>query len=146
MTVNATTASTTPPVLATAANGKSGTTAASNPNATLDKDGFLKLFIAQLQHQDPSSPMDTNESMQQMSTFSMVEQITNMASSNTKIVNSLNTANAVGLIGRTVTYIDSSYQLKTGKVEMVATSTDGVSTITVAGLAGVDPSTIIEVA
>ena len=125
---------------------QSGTTSASNPSAALDKDGFLKLFVAQLQHQDPSSPMDTNDSMQQMSSFSMVEQITNMASTNTKIAASLNTSSAVGLIGRTVTYIDSSDQLKTGKVEKVATSKDGVSTITVAGLAGVDPSTIIEVA
>jgi len=124
----------------------SSQSATSNPNAALSKDGFLKLFVAQLQHQDPSSPMDTNDSMQQMSSFSMVEQITNMASTNTKIAASLNTSSAVGLIGRTVTYIDSSDQLKTGKVEKVATSKDGVSTITVAGLAGVDPSTIIEVA
>jgi len=125
---------------------QSGSTSATNPNAALDKDGFLKLFVAQLRHQDPTSPMDTNDSMQQMSSFSMVEQITNMASTNTKIAASLNTSSAVGLIGRTVTYIDSSDQLKTGKVEKVATSKDGVSTITVAGLAGVDPSTIIEVA
>jgi len=125
---------------------QSGSTAVTNKNATLDKDGFLKLFVAQLQHQDPSSPMDTNDSMQQMSSFSMVEQITNMASTTAKVAQSLNTASAVGLIGRTVTYIDSSDQLKTGKVEKVATSKDGVSTITVAGLAGVDPSTIIEVA
>jgi flagellar basal-body rod modification protein FlgD len=125
---------------------QSGSTSASNPNAALDKDGFLRLFVAQLQHQDPSSPMDTNDSMQQMSSFSMVEQITNMASTNTKIAASLNTSSAVGLIGRTVTYIDASDQLHTGKVEKVATSKDGVSTITVGGLAGVDPSTITEVA
>jgi flagellar basal-body rod modification protein FlgD len=125
---------------------QTGTTSASNPNAALDKDGFLKLFIAQLQHQDPSSPMDTNESMQQMSTFSMVEQITNMASTNSKIAASLNTSSAVGLIGRDVTYIDANDQLKTGKVEKVATSKDGVASITVGGLAGIDPSTIIEVA
>ena len=125
---------------------QSGSTSASNPSAALDKDGFLKLFVAQLQHQDPSSPMDTNDSMQQMSSFSMVEQITNMASTNTKIAASLNTSSAVGLIGRTVTYLDASDQLQTGKVEKVATSKDGVSTITVAGKAGVDPSTITEVA
>jgi flagellar basal-body rod modification protein FlgD len=135
----------TPPQTATAG-PQSGTQAASNPNAALDKDGFLKLFVAQLQHQDPTSPMDTNDSMQQMSSFSMVEQITNMAASNTKIAASLNTSSAVGLIGRTVTYVDSSDKLVTGKVEKVATSKDGVATITVAGLAGIDPSKIIEVA
>ena len=134
------------PPQTTTAGPQSGSTSASNPNAALDKDGFLKLFVAQLQHQDPSSPMDTNDSMQQMSSFSMVEQITNMASTNSKIAASLNTSSAVGLIGRTVTYIDSSDQLHTGKVEKVATSKDGVATITVAGLAGIDPSKIIEVA
>jgi flagellar basal-body rod modification protein FlgD len=118
----------------------------SNPKATLDKDGFLKLFIAQLQHQDPSSPMDTNDSMAQMSSFSMVEQITNMASSNTKIANSLNTSSAVSLIGKTVTYVDESKVAQTGTVERVATSKDGVSSLTVAGVPGVDPQTITEVA
>ena len=125
---------------------QSGSTSASNPNAALDKDGFLKLFVAQLQHQDPTSPMDTNDSMQQMSSFSMVEQITNMASTTAKVAQSLNTSSAVGLIGRTVTYVDASDQLQTGKVEKVATSKDGVATITVAGLAGIDPSKITEVA
>ena len=134
------------PPQTTTAGPQTGTQAASNPNAALDKDGFLKLFVAQLQHQDPTSPMDTNDSMQQMSSFSMVEQITNMASTNTKIAASLNTSSAVGLIGRTVTYVDSSDKLVTGKVEKVATSKDGVATITVAGLAGIDPSKITEVA
>ncbi|WP_053226630.1 flagellar hook assembly protein FlgD [Solirubrobacter soli] len=125
---------------------QSGSTSATNPNAALDKDGFLKLFVAQLQHQDPTSPMDTNDSMQQMSSFSMVEQITNMASTTAKVAQSLNTSSAVGLIGRTVTYIDASDQLQTGKVEKVATSKDGVATITVGGIAGIDPSKITEVA
>jgi flagellar basal-body rod modification protein FlgD len=140
MTVN-----TTPP-MTTTTGAQSGSTSVSNPSAALDKDGFLKMFIAQLQHQDPSKPMDTNDSMQQMSSFSMVEQITNMASSNTKIANSLNTSSAVGLIGHTVTYMDSSKAFHTGKVERVATSKDGVASITVDGVPGVDPSTITEVA
>jgi flagellar basal-body rod modification protein FlgD len=134
------------PPMTTTAGAQTGSTTVSNPNAALDKDGFLKLFIAQLQHQDPSSPMDTNESMQQMSSFSMVEQITNMANTNKTIAASLNTSSAVGLIGRTVTYMDSAKAFHTGKVERVATSKEGVSTITVDGTPGVDPSTITEVA
>jgi flagellar basal-body rod modification protein FlgD len=131
--------------------GTSGTQAPkaavpTNPNATLDKDGFLKLFIAQLQHQDPSSPMDTNDSMAQMSSFSMVEQITNMASTNTKIANSLNTSSAVSLIGKTVTYTGLDDTQATGKVERVATSKDGVSSLTVGGVVGIDPQSITEVA
>jgi flagellar basal-body rod modification protein FlgD len=84
--------------------------------------------------------------MAQMSSFSMVEQITNMASTNAKIANSLNTSSAVSLIGKTVSYIDADKAVQTGKVERVATSKDGVSTLTVAGIAGVDPQSITEVA
>jgi flagellar basal-body rod modification protein FlgD len=125
---------------------QTGSTSATNPKGALDKDGFLKLFVAQLTHQDPTSPMDTNDSINQMASFSMVEQTTNMAASNTKIAQSLATSSAVGLIGRTVTYVDANDQLKTGKVERVATSKDGVATITVGGVAGIDPKTITEVA
>src|SRR3954465_11705056 len=123
-----------------------GSSAVSNKNSSLDKDGFLKLFVAQLQHQDPSSPMDSNESMQQMSSFSMVEQITNMASTNQQIAKELNTSSAVGLIGRTVTYFDADGAPQTGKVERVATSTDGKASLTVAGKSGIDPASISEVA
>jgi len=123
----------------------SGSTSVSNPKATLDKDGFLKLFVAQLQHQDPTAPMDTSESIAQMSQFSMVEQITNMASTNSKIATSLNTSSAVGLIGRTVTYVDADGAAQTGKVERVATSKDGQASLTIAGKTGIDPSSIAEV-
>lgn len=128
--------------------GKSqiGSTSATNPKGALDKDGFLRLFVAQLTHQDPTSPMDTNDSINQMASFSMVEQTTNMAATNTKIAQQLATSSAVGLIGRTVTYLGADDQLKTGTVERVATSKDGVTTITVGGVGGIDPTTIVEVA
>ena len=48
----------------------------------MGKDDFLKLFVAQLQHQDPMNPMDDSEFMGQMASFSMLEQITNMAAAN----------------------------------------------------------------
>jgi flagellar basal-body rod modification protein FlgD len=124
---------------------QTGSTSATNPKGAMDKDGFLKLFIAQLTHQDPTSPMDTNESVAQMASFTMVEQITTMTSSNAQIAKTLTTSNAVGLIGRTVTYV-AGEELKTGKVESVSTSTDGVSTLTVGGAAGVDPKSISSVA
>jgi len=137
----------TPPQTTTPVGGtaQSGTTVAANKNATLDKDGFLKMFVAQLQHQDPSQPMDSNESMAQMAQFTMTEQMTNMASTNAKIASSLNTSSAVGLIGRTVNYIDADGVTQTGKVERVATSKDGQASLTIAGQAGIDPSSISEV-
>src|SRR5919202_1048904 len=105
-----------------AASTQSGTTAVTNPNATLDKNGFLKMFVAQMRNQDPSSSQDPNESTQMMAMFSMVEQVTNLAMQE-------QTANAVGLIGRTVSYTDSKGNLQTGVVNSVATSTAGAATL-----------------
>lgn len=40
-----------------------------------DSDMFMRLMIAQLQNQDPSSPADTTDFMQQIATMSQVESI-----------------------------------------------------------------------
>ncbi len=114
-------------------------------NGTLGKDAFLKLLVAQLQHQDPMNPMNDSEFMGQMASFSTLEQVTNLASANEKIAGSLTSSNAIGLIGRTVTYVDGTDQIHTGTVEKV-TTTDGKPSLTVAGIDGVDPSTITQVA
>ena len=107
-------------------------------NGSLGKDQFLKLFVAQLQHQDPMSPMQDSDFMGQMAQFSTLEQISNLANSDAM-------SNAIGLIGRTVTYKDKEGVLQTGAVEKV-TSVDGKPSLTVGGTAGVDPSSISQVA
>jgi flagellar basal-body rod modification protein FlgD len=114
-------------------------------NGEMGKDAFLKLFVAQLQHQDPMNPMQDSDMMGQMASFSTLEQITNMAVANQTIAASLSSTSAVGLIGRTVTYTDADDQIHTGTVEKV-TVTDGKPYVTVGGVDGVDPSTITQVA
>jgi flagellar basal-body rod modification protein FlgD len=131
---------------ATASNPTSttGTQASGNPKATLGKDDFLKLFVAQMQHQDPMSPMDNNAMVQQMSAISSVEQLTNLTAANDKMAAQLAQSGALGLIGRTVTWTDADGP-RSGTVEKV-TTTDGTPTLTVSGTAGVDPSSITQVA
>jgi flagellar basal-body rod modification protein FlgD len=107
-------------------------------NGSLGKDQFLKLFVAQLQHQDPMNPMNDNEFMAQMASFSTLEQVTNLAAANERSA-------TIGLIGRTVTYTDQNNVPHTGTVEKVTTK-DGKPLLTVDGIGRVDPATITQVA
>jgi flagellar basal-body rod modification protein FlgD len=128
----------------------SGTSAPSsslvNPKSILGKDDFLKLMVTQMKYQDPLKPMDNDQMVAQMSQLSSVEQLTNMAASNAAMAHSIGTSSAVGLIGRTVTWTDSSDGVHTGVVEKVNTAKDGTPTLTVAGTPGVVPSSITQVA
>ena len=114
-------------------------------NGSLGKDQFLKLFVAQLQHQDPMNPMNDSEFMAQMASFSTLEQVTNLAAANEKIAASMASNSAVSLIGRTVTYVDANDEIHTGKVDKVTTA-GGKPLLTVDGVDGVDLSTITQVA
>jgi flagellar basal-body rod modification protein FlgD len=128
-----------------AASDLTPTTSLVNPKSLLDKNDFLKLFVTQLQHQDPMSPMDNDQMVAQMSQLSTVEQLTNMASANAGMAQSLAQSSAVGLIGRTVTWTDADDNVHTGVVEKVSTK-DGAPSLTVAGTDGVSPSSITQVA
>ena len=123
----------------------SGTQASGNKGANLGKDDFLKLFVAQMTHQDPSKPMDDQAFMGQMAQFSTLEQISNMAAANTRVAESLSQSQAISLIGREVTYVDAAKVSHTGTVEKVSTS-GGKTVLTIEGVTGIDPATVSEVA
>ena len=118
----------------------------SGKNAELGKDQFLKLFVAQLQHQDPMNPMQDQDFMGQMASFSTLEQVTNLASANAAMATNLSLSQSVGLIGRTVSWTDAADVVHTGVVEKVNQSADGKPVLTVSGTEGVDPSTITQIA
>ncbi len=89
--------------------------------ATVDYDSFLKLLVAQMRNQDPTSPTDSTEYFSQLASFSNVEQglRTNDRLDAMLAQGSMNQAGS--LIGKT--YSDES---QSSKIEAVLIKTDGI--------------------
>jgi flagellar basal-body rod modification protein FlgD len=66
-----------------AANQESSSSSSSSE--TSDSQMFMQLMIAQLQNQDPTSPADTADFMQQISNMTMVESMTELTSTMTEM-------------------------------------------------------------
>lgn len=101
------------------------------PNPQLDKDGFLKILMTQLQHQDPSDPMNSQEMIAQMTQLSSLEQIMNMSKSIEMLVESQLISPVIQyshMIGKVVSFEktgeDGIKELVTGQVVAV-TQEDG---------------------
>lgn len=71
----------------------------------LGQEDFLKLMIAQLQNQDPTSPADSSEFLSQIAEFSVVEGVSDLNtnfSDFTQLFAGSQTMDAVNLVGRSV--------------------------------------------
>ena len=81
------------------------TTTTSSASNVLGKDDFLKMMIAQLQHQDPLNPMDGTAFTAQLAQFSSLEQLQNIntqLTSFTQQQQALGNTQAVNFIGKKV--------------------------------------------
>ena len=117
----------------------------SDAKSSLDKDGFLKLLTEQLKNQDPQSQQDPSQYFNTISQMTMVEQLTNLSSYSEQGLKESKTAYAASMIGRNVTYKQTDGTQVTGLLESVQMGKDG-TTVTVAGVAGITVSSILEVA
>lgn len=130
-------------------------TTTTNPNSTLNKDDFLKLLIAQMTHQDPTTPMDSGQFVTQMAQFTSLEQTQNMGSAIDKLVaaqsdNSL--TDKATMIGKQITWTENQTDPNgndvtnslSGIVSAVKVK-DGQISYTIKNGDSVDPSTITEV-
>jgi flagellar basal-body rod modification protein FlgD len=93
---------------------------------------FLKLLMTQLQNQDPSSPMDTNQFTTELVQFSSVEQQINTNSSLTQLIQ-LTQSGALlqssALVGHSVAVSNSDMPVQngTGKIQFTAPASGSVS-------------------
>lgn len=75
---------------------------------TIDQAGFLKLMTAQLQYQDPFAPMDNNQMVQQMATFTSLQ---NQTDSN-KLLQTISDSLAGGRLSDAASWIGKSMLVK----------------------------------
>ncbi|WIB79152.1 flagellar hook capping FlgD N-terminal domain-containing protein [Curtobacterium sp. MCPF17_002] len=104
-----------------------------SPSQTMDSEVFMKLLVTQLQNQDPSSPMDTNQMISQQTQLAMMEQITNQTTTGNENFSLQMRIAAANLVGKQVSYTDAvSGTAVTGTASAVSYA-NSVPTVTVNG-------------
>ena len=74
-----------------------------NPDSQLNSDDFLKLFMTQLQYQDPTAPMETKDMLDQTSQLTQLQTNQDLKDSLTKLTEQMGSTaeySAVSMIGK----------------------------------------------
>lgn len=100
----------------------SGAKTASESQATVSYQTFLKLLLEQMRNQDPTAPMSSTDYMAQLATFSQVEQSMVGNSKLDALLSAAALQQADGVIGRTITSADGQV---TGEVASVRVTSEG---------------------
>ena len=106
----------------------------SKERVELDRDDFMKLFVTQLQYQDPMNPMESAEMATQVAQFNMVDLLYKNNNSMEKLVDATRArglADAVAFMGREVTYKGHKVELSTGGSQAIEVEPSGPTVSTV---------------
>lgn len=110
---------------ATDSTSKSSSTATTTASNSVDYNTFLQLLVAEMKNQDPTNPMDTSQYMSQFAQLSTVEQAMQTNTKLDALLSSQSLSQANGLIGKTVSFTDSTGASFSGKVASVSINSDG---------------------
>ena len=115
--------------------------AAQRDYSQVSKIDFMTLLVAQIQNQDPMSPMDNQQFTSQITQFSMLEQMekTNANLEENLIVGqSINNTSMLGLVGKKVTVEGNGTWIEDGAVSenMIAAELPGTATVEVTDSTG----------
>ena len=93
-----------------------------NPKGVIDKDGFLKLLIAQLKYQDPLNPLNNDEFIQENTGFSQLEQLQNLNSAIKNVSSKFNKNDksyAASYLGKYIATDSNSIKVSGSKIDPV---------------------------
>jgi flagellar basal-body rod modification protein FlgD len=111
----------------------------------MGNDTFLKLLVAEMKYQDPSSPMSTSDMMAQTATLTQTQSLQAIATQNTQLLTLQRSLSAGALVGRTVSYTDTEGATQTGVVSAVSIDTTNNTSTAVIGSSTVDVGRITKV-
>lgn len=109
------------------------TTSVDRPNQ-MGSDTFLKLLVAEMKYQDPSSPMSSSDMMAQTATLTQTQSLQTIADQNKQQLALQRSLTAGALVGHVVSYTASDGTTQSGAVSAVKISaTDNASTAVIDG-------------
>lgn len=113
-------------VAASSSVGQTTATSTSTTKST-SKDQFLKLFLAQLQNQNPLEPMQDRDFLMQLAQFTQVENVEEMTHTLQKLQTLVTSTQATALLGKQVLALQEGEAVPVeGKVSAIRFTADGV--------------------
>lgn len=98
-----------------------------NENSNVSQEEFIRLFLAQLQNQDPLEPLNNREFLAQLAQFSVLEQ-TRLSNESLSTIATLNSSDqALTLLGKDVEVDTENNTRFTGVIEAVHYNASGAS-------------------
>jgi flagellar basal-body rod modification protein FlgD len=93
----------------------------------LTTSDFIKMMVAELQHQDPMDPMSNTEMLSQISQMRQITANDKLSSGIESLLQGEALSTASSLIGKTITGINSLGENITGKVDKVTIESGGIA-------------------
>jgi flagellar basal-body rod modification protein FlgD len=111
----------------------------------MGSDMFLKLLVAEMKYQDPSSPMSTSDMMAQTATLTQTQSLQQIAQQNTQLLALQRSLSAGALVGQDVAYTDTDGTSQSGVVTAVQIDSSTNTSTAVIGGKSVDVGRITQV-
>jgi len=107
-------------VTSSSSSSSTDTSATASAYSSLSTDDFMKLFIAEMQNQDPTNPMETSELVAQLNEIWQMQTSQEMIESLEAVTLGQHLSAASNLLGRTVTGLTDDAETVTGRVAQIS--------------------------
>lgn len=97
------------------------------PVQDLGKDQFLKLLLTELQHQDPTNPMNDREFIAQMAQFSSLEQMMNFNKNMGQLLDKISFQSSFDLLGKNVEVEDPNLMDELGNKNIIKGTVESIN-------------------